>query len=183
MRLFVGVPLPIQQRLALSQALGPWCNQYSHLKWVEPSHYHFTLQFLGDVTARQLPPLLEALQELKMKSNFSLETGPAFAMPPGDRARVLALGLLSGVKNLRELAECVQSVTEPLGFKPDRRGFKAHLTLARVRRGDKLQLDPDDIGTPHLPTFSVDAFHLYESELTSKGPIYRSLLEVKLHKA
>jgi RNA 2',3'-cyclic 3'-phosphodiesterase len=181
MRLFVGVPLPTEQRLALKQILGPWRFKHSHLKWVEPSHFHFTLQFLGDVSPRQLPTLVEALQELQMKSSFSLETGAAFAMPAGDRARVLALGLLSGVKNLRELAECVQRVTDPLGFKPDRRGFKAHLTLARVRRGDKLRLDPDDIGTPHLPTFSVDAFHLYESELTPKGPIYRSLLEVKLH--
>ncbi|MBC8366281.1 RNA 2',3'-cyclic phosphodiesterase [bacterium] len=179
MRLFVAVPVPTPLRLALNQSLGPWRSKYPHLKWVESSHYHFTLQFLGDVMPGQLPALKESLQGLQIKSGFTLETGAAFAMPPGARARVLALGLRSGVKNLGELAECVHRVTEPLGFEPERRGFKAHLTLARVRRGDELLLDPDDIGTPHLPNLRVDAFHLYESELAAKGPIYRSLLEVR----
>ena len=181
MRLFVGLPLPPQQRQTLEQHLAPWRTEYPRLKWVDAALYHFTLQFLGDVDPDRVPSIMKALSELRSLVSFTLETGAAFAMPPGARARVLALGLLSGVKSLRDLAAAVQEATAGVGFEPERRDFKAHLTLARVRRGEKLELDPDLIGTPKVSSFQADAFHLYESQLRPRGPIYRSLLEVPLN--
>ncbi len=180
MRLFVGLPLPQQQRQALEQQLAPWRAEHPRLKWVDAHLYHFTLQFLGDVDPDRAPSIMEALSELNKLRDFSLETGAAFAMPPGNRARVLTLGLLSGMKSLRDLATAVQDATAGVGFEPERRDFKAHLTLARVRRGEKLELDPDQIGTPQLPMIRAESFQLYESELRPRGPIYRSLLEVQL---
>jgi len=180
MRLFIGLPFPAELRLELASQLAPWRARYPGLKWVDSSQFHFTLQFLGEADRDRLLPLIAALGTLSAVSDFRLETGRPFGLPQGPRARVLALGLLSGVKSLRELAGRVQEATSPLGFPPEDREFKAHLTLARVRRGERMGLDPALMGRLQLRSFQAHAFHLYESKLTPAGPIYTSLLMVKL---
>jgi len=180
LRLFIGLPLPDELRLILARHLEPWKARRDELKWVDSGQYHFTLQFLGETAPDRLPGLIESLGKVSCRSDFSLETGQAFAMPPGPKARVLALGLLSGVKALRELAHCVREATAAAGFPPEARDFKAHLTLGRVRRGRKLLLEPEELGRPPLPAFQARAFHLYESELRREGPVHSSLLEVRL---
>jgi len=183
LRLFIGLPLPAEHRLALDRHLAPWRAEHPRLKWVKAAQFHFTLQFLGEAPPAKLDALLAALGHLAARPDFTLETGGLFALPPGARARVLALGLLSGASVLGDLAAAVQRSTEALGFAPERRAFKAHLTLARVRRGEKLALRPAEIGRPPLPAFPATSFHLYESELRPEGPIYRSRLEVRLKPA
>ena len=88
---------------------------------------------------------------------------------------MLALGLSAGGDQLSALAAAVQRATASAGFPREGRPFRAHLTLARARRGDPLGLRSEDLGRPELPPFRAGAFHLYESRLRSEGPEYRSL--------
>ena len=70
-----------------------------------------------------------------------------------------------------------------LGFKKERRGFSAHLTIARVRsvkNKDKLLQIIEKYRDIEFAKIKVDSIILKKSELTSKGPIYTNLCEIKL---
>ena len=180
MRLFVGLPLPDGIRERLGEAVRGWRGQAPHLKWVHPSLYHFTLQFLGETDSARVPELCTALDGLADRPAFSLQPGSLITLPRGPRARVLAIGLAEGAEALAGLAAAVQEATEALGFEQERRPFRAHLTLARARRGDSLGLDPESLELPISQGFKAQSFHLYESELRPEGPLYRSIREIPL---
>jgi 2'-5' RNA ligase len=53
---------------------------------------------------------------------------------PGDRRiRVVWAGVARGGEALAALAAALEGATEPLGFAPERRPFRPHVTLGRVR--------------------------------------------------
>ena len=180
MRLFVGLPLPDEIRERLGEVVRHWRGQAPHLKWVHPSLYHLTLQFLGETDPARVLELCAALDGLAANPAFSLRPGSLITLPRGPRTRVLALGLAEGAEVLAGLAAAVQEATKPLGFESERRPFRAHLTLARVRRGDSLDLDPERLELPILQAFKAQSFHLYESKLRPEGPLYRSIREIRL---
>jgi len=179
MRLFVGLPLPESVREAVAGAARPWRDRAPHLKWVHPDLYHFTLQFLGDADSAVLREMKAALARVAAR-DFELQPGAPLAMPPGRRARVLALGLAAGGDELAALAAAVGEAAASAGFSREERPFRAHLTLARARRGDLLGLRLEDLGRPEVPAFRAGAFHLYESRLRPQGPEYISLADFPL---
>ncbi len=70
---------------------------------------------------------------------------------------------------------------EPLGFPRERRQFRGHATVARVKVFhasllDRLGALPRD----GFGTFTVDRFRLKRSTLTPEGPVYEDLTEVVL---
>ena len=70
---------------------------------------------------------------------------------------------------------------EPLGFPRERRPFRGHATVARVKVFhpsllDRLAALPRD----GFGTFTVDRFRLKKSTLTPQGPVYEDLAEVVL---
>ena len=183
MRLFVGVPLPEAQRQALGASLGDLRAELPRLKWVEPALYHLTLQFLGEVTAARLPAFAAALDALAGRPRFALRLGESLRLPPGRRARVFALALAEGFAPLAELAGAVTTATAALGVEPERRPFRAHLTLARAPREGTLppELDAGRWTPPVLPAWEPDGFTLFESLLHPRGPEYRPCHRVRLN--
>jgi len=69
------------------------------------------------------------------------------------------------------------------GFTVERRPFRAHLTLGRVKKAlpaDKLVTAIRALGGFESERFTVRAVHLYESRLRPRGPLYISLREAVL---
>jgi len=181
-RLFVGIPLPAEQREQLDGALAPPRRAHPRVKWVEPALYHLTLQFLGEWERQGAAALAEALDALAARAPFALRLGAPLRLPPGRRGRVFALSLADGSEPLQALAAAVAAATARLGAPVERRPFKAHLTLARARRDASLPADlsPESWTPPVLAPWRVDGFHLFESLLRPEGPEYRSRHRVDL---
>jgi 2'-5' RNA ligase len=181
-RLFVGVRLPDALRDDVAAHAASLREAAPDLKWVDPSLYHLTLQFLGDVKTAESTALGASLSELSAMTPFTLRLGETEAFPPGKQARVLAIALSEGFASLAALAKTVMSVTEHHGILPERRPYRAHLTLARVRRGMTMPASLTAGGQPSRPwpKWEVGAFHLYESVLRPGGPKYSSRLRVDL---
>jgi len=93
---------------------------------------------------------------------------------------------------LAVLASLVERALAPLGFPPEERAFKAHLTIGRVksgrgrpkgRDGDRLvDLARNLAGLADWqgPEFSADTVALVKSTLRPTGPIYRHIEVFKL---
>jgi 2'-5' RNA ligase len=84
-----------------------------------------------------------------------------------------------GAAALAALAADVATACRPLGFEPDARPFRPHLTIARLRRpaavGDVL----DRIELPPL-RFDARELVLYRSHLSQQGARYEALARLPL---
>ena len=91
-----------------------------------------------------------------------------------------------GVENtetLKKIAGTIDTKLCNLGFEKEKRPFSVHLTIARVKSAknkEKLIQLIDKYQDIELLKIKVDKISLKKSILTSKGPIYSNLKEIKL---
>jgi 2'-5' RNA ligase len=187
-RAFVAIELPdslIQVVLDLIETLQdlPGSRQ---LRWVKPQALHLTLVFLGDVDFEIVPDISVALRTCALnQASFEIALAQPGAFPSWERARILHLGVADPSHQVSELQRSISKALEPLGFKPEKRRFTPHITLARVRN----KADRDELATfaeraqqGRLTgdfSWEVVDFHLVRSELLPEGPKYSLLQSFK----
>jgi 2'-5' RNA ligase len=96
----------------------------------------------------------------------------------GHSARVVWVGTTTGLTELCDLAADIENELENAGWPRESREFSGHLTLCRVKNfivGKKLyqaalKLADFDAGVTH-----IDAVHVYQSRLSSKGSEYTKI--------
>ena len=157
---------------------APW-------RWIRPENYHFTLKFLGDVESRMLPSLHEAARRAAAAATpFRLTMGGIGGFPNLDRPRVIYYEIDKGFEELRDLAGLIEDECEKAGFEREKKKFRAHLTLARVKQlPDEGVLralrdfPPLDRSGPFEGTAILDAGHfvLMSSRLTPSGAVYEEI--------
>jgi 2'-5' RNA ligase len=162
------------------------------VKWVKPESMHLTLKFLGETPENRVPDIKNALAEaLAGKSALDLAIKGCGSFPGQKKPQVVWLGLDGQVEGLKDLARDIEARLELLGFPPERRSFKAHLTLGRMRRGPKRGGKHSGSVAPLVraiaaqkeyqgPLFRADNVVLMQSTLTPAGPIYQPLAEFRL---
>jgi 2'-5' RNA ligase len=142
------------------------------LRWTRTDQRHITLQFLGPVP--DPVALAESVAEsFRRAAPFSLVLGGAGAFPSARKGSVLWIGVDRGSEALADVAARVMHATEPLGFEPDDRPYRPHLTLARARRPQDLRelvaaLDACEV-SPH---WTVDDVVLFDSETNADGAVH-----------
>lgn len=173
-RAFIALTLPSQVAetlAAVSQELAPRVPDGA-VKWVEPERIHLTLRFLGNTPVDRLDALGSALEAVAGIHNpFSLSLDRLGCFPNERRPRVIWVGLDGQVDALRRLKEDLDEALSPLGWEPEDKRFRAHLTLGRVKRQHREIELP--WGTPVVPAaWQVGGLHLIESQLRPAGPLY-----------
>jgi len=178
-RLFVGIPLSFE----LKQKLKPVLEELS-LPGVAPvgiEKLHLTVKFLGEVEEEKIPEIQEKLQEISLKTSpFRVELGHLGVFPEEGNPKVLWVGVESEeMTHLMQLADKSLDYTRANEHKEE----IPHLTLARIKNNSSLsQLKTIFFKYKSLQwgVWDIDKIHLYEAELTPKGPIYSPLQEFKL---
>ncbi|MBU8870428.1 MAG: RNA 2',3'-cyclic phosphodiesterase [Gemmatimonadales bacterium] len=184
MRLFLAVPVGEQFTAQLTTELA---LQRLDLKarWTRPQAWHVTLQFLGEWPENHVPGLISALEKVCVYPAFYLKPGSLDGFPNLNFLRVLFLQMDDDGLCVR-LAGQVREIVEviwPRGPQ-DRREFRSHLTLARIRRRlteNEVNLLKNTQLGPLGPVL-VEDFKLYSSELGSDGPRYSELASFPLRK-
>lgn len=183
LRLFVACELPSAVRDGLAaiqrdlQAGGA-----DGLRWVRPEGIHITLKFLGEVAAGRLPAIKARLAQA-IASPLTIHLRPAAVGSFGSRTglRVVWVGLAGDLAALAGVAESVDAAMSGLGFDAERRPFKPHLTLARVREDatphQRARLTEllARYEPPALPAFTVDHIVLMRSRIGPGGAVYSRL--------
>jgi 2'-5' RNA ligase len=91
---------------------------------------------------------------------------------------VIYYGIEGGFAGLRDLAGLIEDECEKIGFEREKKRFRAHLTLARIK-----QLPAEDVlaALREFPPLGPDAFMdvdhfvLMSSRLTPSGAIYEEI--------
>ena len=157
------------------------------LRWVRPQNLHLTLRFLGDIPQADAAAVGHAVQRASQGMiPLELTVQGMGAFPGLKRPRVLWIGLGGQIELLRQLYSRIEEELSDLGFEREKRGFKAHLTLARFKE----RVAPQDLleafqelGLYEPRVFKADELVLYRSDLRPQGAIYTPLAEVRLEKS
>ena len=154
------------------------------VKWVAPSNFHLTLKFLGNVPEDGSPEICSAVEDaVKPFSQFELSVSGLGAFPNAKRARVVWVGVDSGLAQLSEVAASIDLSLAGLGFEKEAKPFKGHVTIGRVKNSrhlDKLAQGMDEIPAEDLGILRVDSVCLMQSELHPDGPVYSPICVAKL---
>ncbi len=125
-RLFTALEIPADIATALTLHRGG----LNGARWIEPSDYHITLRFLGDVDrrmARDVDGFLADVQSYPFE--VTLDSLGSFG---GDKPRAVFARVQPSPK-LTELQADLERMTRRLGLPPEARKFVPHVTLARLR--------------------------------------------------
>lgn len=178
-RLFVAVPCGGPLREALTSRLDA-SPPGLDVRWTHPRTWHLTLQFLGEWPEKYVSGLREGLAPVADRSPFVMPAGGLGAFPNLRRPRVLFLQLGDDGAAARLAGAVREKVAEIWPDGPqDHKRFKAHLTLARIRRPlavDQLKM-LQDLDFTGMPDLLADRFTLYSSVLGREGA--RHLVEAE----
>jgi 2'-5' RNA ligase len=151
------------------------------LKPVKTENIHLTLRFLGDITTTMIEKIAEELKTIRFPP-FEIEFRDVGVFPNQNHIRIIWIGIRKGFTDLIDLNNQLTSKLINIGFPPETRKFKPHLTVARVRSSrnksnliNMLQTMKNNI----FGSLIVNSIKLKRSILTSNGPLYSTLFEVK----
>jgi 2'-5' RNA ligase len=192
-RLFVAIdpPAPVREALAAwvraaASALRPASagvagerSEIGQLRLLDPDSLHLTLCFLGSRPVAEIDLLADALDQLPEHESPELCTGAPVWLPPR-RPRALAVevhdagdadGALAGLQHA-----VAGAVSRAIDWRPERRRFRGHVTVARTRSGSRAaRRSPlSDTRLPPTPqrSFTPARVVLYRSWLAPTGATY-----------
>lgn len=153
-----------------------------NVKWARPDSIHLTLKFLGEVSSDILPQLeAAALRACEPTLPFILQVAGAGAFPGLNRPQVVWIGVSDPSQSLPDVAARLNALAAPLGIPSEKRPYRPHLTLGRVRsEGPAPELAGRIRGLEGLvgPSFNVERLVLMESVLKPSGAQYSRLFDV-----
>lgn len=185
-RLFIGVSIKSE---TVELVVKLWMNEplsHSLLNWVKPENWHITLFFLGNQQISDITLLQQIIEE-------------SFLSVPAFNAQLYGVGtflykynpkvLWLGLENFQLMLLARSRMGELLlqnGFTFSNNPLRPHLTVARIKRLENSTSFQSFLSQNREVSFGSVAINhviLYESVLTSKGPVYNPLfvnnLEVK----
>lgn len=179
LRLFIAVELSSEVRGKLSAAQEKFKTSGARVKWVRPHQIHVTLKFLGNVDETRVGAIIEAVSAaLQPCEPFTVTVAGAGTFPPGRRARVVWAGVNKGDDKLIKLQHTVEDACEKLGFKAEKRVFRPHFTLGRIKSGTglrRLLQQMERYRDREFGRLKVRNVLLIRSKLTPEGPHYTIL--------
>jgi 2'-5' RNA ligase len=177
MRVFVAIEISNKEVINSIKKIQDEIN--IDAKPIETKNFHFTLQFLGEISEEIKHKIIQALHTIEF-SSFSITLKGVGAFPKLKFPRVIWIGTdENGGNMLIQLSKKVEKVMEPLGFFSDK-PFKPHITIFRIKK--KIGDITNELESQKVIDFGIQeisSIKLKKSELTSSGPIYSDLMEVQ----
>jgi len=198
-RAFLAVELSqeLQAELAtvqqdLKRRIEPEMKRDTRISWAKPASIHLTIKFLGDMDEQVIDSMLVAVEQTvgsQIPVTVPLERLGAFPRPQSPR--VLWVGPSENwerggeATRIAEIHGAIEQACEGLSFLRETRPFSPHLTLARIKGGERhVGVALARIGVLDLPlslgSLAVESVVLMKSELKPTGSVYTKLWEVRL---
>jgi len=151
------------------------------MKLISQENVHFTLKFFGDTDPTRLDEIEESLKDLSFQP-FRIGLEGVGVFPALRRPRIIWIGVSNNAERFKKLKKRIDDKIRELGYKPERRKYTPHATIARVRHvKNKRDIVSciDSLSEVTIGEMIIDSVRMKKSTLTSSGPIYDTLWEVE----
>ena len=183
-RAFIAIELP-DEITAFIHKIQDGLKSYGFkARWVRPENIHLTLKFLGDINNDDIKKAGDAIISAAGE-NVSMSLGAkGIGFFPGvKRSRVIWTGIVGQTRKLADLQKTLDGKLDAVGFPKEKRPFKGHLTIARIKRkidARRLVDAMKEFGRFESKTFIADEVVLFKSELKPSGAVYTKLVSAEL---
>ena len=174
--MFLALDLPEEAREGLVRWREAILSARDDVRPVRPEALHVTLVFLGWQDESAADRIAEAaFGALPAGPPPRLAAGGVKPVPPRN-ARLFALDLDDEDGRATKLQAAMSDALEAGGwYRPEKRPFWPHITLARVKRGERRVPPPPGDPAPPADPFEASAVTLYRSTLRPQGALYEPL--------
>ena len=183
-RAFIAVDVPPEVKDHLSSVSTALGSLDLDVRLAPVSSIHLTLRFLGNVEETRVPGIGDAIRRCAQRVQpFPLAVRNLGAFPSRKRPRIVWAGV-AGDGGLERLHGLLELELKKLGFDREKKKFRPHLTLLRLKSSRNLKrlssyLETEGQGTGPV-SFLVRRIHLYESRLSSQGARHQKLATAEL---
>lgn len=179
-RIFAAIDISNQSRTKISNYIESLRGEFPKLRvsWDKSEKLHITMKFFGDVEEQKVSLLSKSFEKIAGQFvAFNLKISKTGVFPSAQDARILWLGIEDEKGSVKKLNNILGSECEKFGFKREKRSFKPHLTIARLREPHKSQKLTERHLTSEFESaeFSVGEIVIYESSLLASGFVYSVL--------
>jgi len=182
-RAFLAVPTDGLWIESVRGLVGRLQESSPRASWTKPSSWHLTLKFFERVSAeeargfaREVAPIAAGVVPGEMSA------GGATIFPARGPARVLGIGFTPtpALEEVSRLAREAEELARRLGLQQEKRPFRPHVTLARLRAPwppDKVDAFRREVEAWMFPGWHARSCVLYESRLAREGAVHTPLEE------
>lgn len=187
-RAFIAVELPTPTRDMLAGVVRHLASRVDGgVRWTKPDSLHLTLRFLGNIDVESVPAVSEVVSRCAANARpFEVALGSIGGFERLRAMRVIWISVAGDVEPLTKLYRAVEDELESLGFARERRAFRPHITLGRVRDGAPVpqrRAVAEALAGVELDagqTLPVETIALIRSVLTPGGSEYTRLRSARL---
>jgi 2'-5' RNA ligase len=178
-RLFIALKIPLNIReeiVKLSKGFLPGIANY---KWEPIEKIHLTLKFIGEVKEESVDSIIKKISFVEEYRKFEcglVNFGFFYRM---SKPSIFFVRLQTDDR-VNEVVKRLNSEFESLGVQAEKKDFKVHLTLLRLKGYEDLDLLKEISKTELKGTFIADEIVLYKSRLLPHGSEYTELKSYKL---
>jgi len=192
LRIFVGLDIPEETRVAITRYMDGLRNFAPDVRWVRPESFHITLKFIGEQSLDNVERIQRGLATVKA-APFEIAFRDTGFFPNAKRPRVFWVGI-HAPDDLPKLAAAVDEAVSLTGVPREKNPYSPHLTLSRSgsgrphpKPGDRadnklarLAARLQSLPQPDFGTMSAREFYLYESKLSPSGARYSKIASFPL---
>lgn len=149
-------------------------NIKNNITIVKKENFHITLKFLGNTEIDKFDLILTHLNN-KFNSfcQFMISIDKLHIL----KNRIFCFPINSFENKLTNIFIFLEEILHKIGFEKEKRKFKAHITIARIKNSKLLKLDKNNFNNIQLEnnSFLATGISLISSVLTPKGPVYSQI--------
>ena len=180
-RTFIAIKTDPGEKIRDCITHGKTCLKGERIKWISPMQLHITMEFLGDTSTDQV----------NLTGQMLSRVIPAYDAPV---IQYKSLGLFRNIKDPRvlwigldtgpvliKIKAAIDRELKQLGFRIERRDFRPHLTLARIKWIQNKESLKDLLHAYrdyYFQESTIEKIVYYESILGREGPTYKVIKSV-----
>ena len=186
LRTFLAIDLPSSLHDSIQEKQQDLKRELPSIAWGKSENLHITLKFFGDTPESKITEIQQVLtQTIKGIQPFVITLRGFGAFPDKWVPRTLWTGIEGDTDILLNLAKEIESKVKPLGFPPEGKPFRPHLTLARIKKNQRAVGQAIEKARVLADSFVfgrllVEQVCLFESELRPTGSVYTKLWVIPL---
>ena len=184
-RAFFAIDVPKQTKAKISDYIDSLqkMSKSNVIRWSKPENLHITLQFIEEIQSEHIHDMISNVRKELTGAIHSTKISikDLHLFPDPHRPRVLVLDI-APQETLANLSALIGKGVEQSNYPTEKRKFRAHLTIGRIKTAKMQALGFLTAATaPEIDEFEINEVTLFQSEPHPDGSKYIPLERICLN--